>query len=139
MESDRDINKIEKEFVGQPMDEKALEDWLNDQSNLTPEEEAIMIDDFENLLNEYEYENETRPEAEVSRVKPATEERVATKAEPTEINKKTTSIESKKEVTLQDIYEGLPKSEKLKNEQVKEIVDKNFDSIIKQLEKYKIC
>jgi hypothetical protein len=139
MESDRDINKIEKEFVGQPMDEKALEDWLNDQSNLTPEEEATMIDDFENLLNEYEYENETRPEAEVPRVKPATEERVATKAEPTEINKKTTSIESKKEVTLQDIYEALPKSEKLKNEQVKEIVDKNFDSIIKQLEKYKIC
>ena len=139
MESDRDINKIEKEFVGQPMDEKALEAWLNDQSNLTPEEEAIMIDDFENLLNEYEYENETRPEAEVPRVKPATEERAVTKAEPTEINKKTTSIESKKEVTLQDIYEGLPKSEKLKNEQVKEIVDKNFDSIIKQLEKYKIC
>jgi hypothetical protein len=139
MESDRDINKIEKEFVGQPMDEKALEDWLNDQSNLTPEEEATMIDDFENLLNEYEYENETRPEAEVPRVKPATEERVATKAEPTEINKKTTSIESKKEVTLQDIYEALPKSEKLKNEQVKEMVDKNFDSIIKQLEKYKIC
>jgi hypothetical protein len=139
MESDRDINKIEKEFVGQPMDEKALEDWLNDQSNLTPEEEAIMIDDFENLLNEYEYENETRPETEVPRAKPATEERVATKAEPTEINKKTTSIESKKEVTLQDIYEALPKSEKLKNEQVKEMVDKNFDSIIKQLEKYKIC
>jgi hypothetical protein len=139
MESDRDINKIEKEFVGQPMDEKALEDWLNDQSNLTPEEEDIMIDDFENLLNEYEYENETRPETEVPRAKPATEERVATKAEPTEINKKTTSIESKKEVTLQDIYEALPKSEKLKNEQVKEMVDKNFDSIIKQLEKYKIC
>ena len=139
MESDRDINKIEKEFVGQPMDEKALEDWLNDQSNLTPEEEAIMIDDFENLLNEYEYENETRPEGEVPTVKPATEERAVTKAEPTEINKKTTSIESKKEVTLQDIYEALPKSEKLKNEQVKEMVDKNFDSIIKQLEKYKIC
>jgi predicted GNAT family acetyltransferase len=139
MESDRDINKIEKELVGEPMDEKALEDWLNDQYNLTPEEEAIMIDDFENLLNEYEYENETRPEAEVSRVKPATEERVATKAEPTEINKKTTSIESKKEVTLQDIYEALPKSEKLKSKQVEEMVDKNFDSIIKQLEKYKIC
>ena len=139
MESDRDINKIEKELVGEPMDEKALEAWLNDQSNLTPEEEAIMIDDFENLLNEYEYENETRPEAEVSGVKPATEERAVTKAEPTEINKKTTSIESKKEVTLQDIYEALPKSEKLKNEQVKEMVDKNFDSIIKQLEKYKIC
>lgn len=139
IESDRDINKIEKEFVGQLMDEKALEDWLNDQYNLTPEEEAIMIDDFENLLNEYEYENETRPEGEVSTVKPATEERVVTKAEPTEINKKTTSIESKKEVTLQDIYEALPKSERLKNEQVKEIVDKNFDSIMKQLEKYKIC
>jgi hypothetical protein len=139
MESDRDINKIEKEFVGQPMDEKALEDWLNDQYNLTPEEEAIMIDDFENLLNEYEYENETRPETEIPRVEPAPEERVVTKAEPTEINKKTTSIESKKEVTLQDIYKALPKSEKLKNEQVKEMVDKNFDSIIKQLEKYKIC
>jgi hypothetical protein len=139
MESDRDINKIEKELVGEPMDEKALEAWLNDQSNLTPEEEAVMIDDFENLLNEYEYENETRPEAEVSRVEPAPEERVVAKAEPTEINKKTTSIESKKEVTLQDIYEAFPKSEKLKNEKVKEMVDKNFDSIIKQLEKYKIC
>jgi hypothetical protein len=139
MESDRDINKIEKELVGEPMDEKALEAWLNDQSNLTPEEEAIMIDDFENLLNEYEYENETRPEAEVSRVEPAPEERVVAKAEPTEINKKTTSIESKKEVTLQDIYEAFPKSEKLKKEKVKEMVDKNFDSIIKQLEKYKIC
>jgi predicted GNAT family acetyltransferase len=139
MESDRDINKIEKELVGKPMDQKALEDWLNDQSNLTPEEEAIMIDDFENLLNEYEYENETRPEAEVPRAKPAPEEGVVAKAEPTEINKKTTSIESKKEVTLQDIYEGLPKSEKLKNKQLEEIVDKNFDSIIKQLEKYKIC
>jgi hypothetical protein len=139
MESDRDINKIEKELVGEPMDQKALEDWLNDQSNLAPEEEAIMIDDFENLLNEYEYENETRPEAEVPRVKPAAEERVVAKAEPTEINKKTTSIESKKEVTLQDIYEALPKSEKLKNKQVEEMVDKNFDSIIKQLEKYKIC
>jgi hypothetical protein len=95
--------------------------------------------DFENLLNEYEYENETRPETEIPRVEPAPEERVVTKAEPTEINKKTTSIESKKEVTLQDIYEAFPKSEKLKNKKVEEMVDKNFDSIIKQLEKYKIC
>ena len=142
MQTERDINKIEKEVVGEPMDEKALEDWLNDQSNLTPKEEAIMIDDFENLLNEYEYENETRSEGEVPAVKPAAEERVVAETKPTEVDKKTTKttvIEAKKELTLQDIYETLPKSEKLRNEQVKEMVDKNFNSIVKQLEKYKIC
>lgn len=102
--------------------------------------EIAKAEAFEQELIKQEYETREQLEEEYYRAS-AEADRLAEEgnrptAEPTE---KTTAIEAKKEVTLQDIYEALPKSEKLRNKQVEQMVDKNFDSIIKQLEKYKIC
>lgn len=102
--------------------------------------EIAKAEAFEQELIKQEYETREQLEEEYYRAS-AEADRLAEEgnrptAEPAE---KTGTIESKKEVTLQDIYEGLPKSEKLRNRQVEEMVDKNFDSIIKQLDKYKIC
>jgi hypothetical protein len=112
----------------------------NTVANKIIDAEMAKAEAFEQELIKQEYETREQLEAEYYKAS-AEADRLAEEgnrptAEPTE---KTTAIEAKKEVTLQDIYEALPKSEKLRNKQVEEIVSKNFDSIIKQLEKYKIC
>lgn len=54
-----DITATEKEQVGELMDEKAVEDFLNEQSNLTPEQEQIISDNIETLIDEYEIIGDT--------------------------------------------------------------------------------
>jgi hypothetical protein len=102
--------------------------------------EIAKTEAFEQELIKQEYETREQLEAEYYKASAEADRLAEEGNRPTaEQTEKTTAIEPKKEVTLQDIYDALPKSEKLRNKQVEEIVGKNFDSIIKQLEKYKIC
>lgn len=74
---------VEKETVGEPMDETSLLKFLEEESQLTPEEEAELLDNIENLLYEYEPNIEEGVEAEVSKPESTTEAGVSTKTEPT--------------------------------------------------------
>ena len=72
----------EQEQVGEPMDEDELNSFLNDESNLTPEEEQQLTDNVENLLEDYEPEiKEAGVEGQVQPAKPETEEGVPSEAE----------------------------------------------------------
>ena len=59
--------KLEKEVIGDPFTDKNLMEWLNEESQLTPEQETILEDNFNNIL----YENEqTRNQEKVPVSKP---------------------------------------------------------------------
>jgi len=59
--------KLEKEVIGEPFTDKNLMEWLNEESQLTPEQETILEDNFNNIL----YENEqTRNQEKVPVSKP---------------------------------------------------------------------
>jgi hypothetical protein len=112
----------------------------NTVANKIIDAEMAKAEAFEQELIKQEYETREQLEAEYYKASAEADRLAEEGNRPTaESTEKTTAIEAKKELTLQDIYETLPKSEKLRNEQVKEMVNKNFDSIVKQLEKYKIC
>ncbi len=102
--------------------------------------EMAKAEAFEQELIKQEYETRQQLEDEYWKASAEADRLAEEGNRPTaETAEKTTAVEPKKEVTLQDIYDALPKSERLRNEQVKEMVDKNFEGIIKQLEKYKEC
>jgi hypothetical protein len=77
----RDQLGIEREVIGEPMDEVALNKFLDEESRLTPEEEQTLLDNVENLLNEYETTQEG-PQAEVQPIEARAEEGVPAKTEP---------------------------------------------------------
>lgn len=62
-----------------------------------------------------------------------------TKVKPTEEVKFEAEPTKEGEKTLEDIYKQLPKAEKLRKKEVDNLINNNFGSILKQLEKYKIC
>ena len=72
---------VEKETVGQPFDEESLLKYLEEESQLTPEEEAELLDNIENLLYEYEPIIEEGIETEVSEPQPTTETTVPQQTE----------------------------------------------------------
>lgn len=135
----RDALGVEAEKVGEPMDEESLIKFLDEESNLSPEEERELTDNIENLL--YEYEPETGAKVEIQQTKPESKEGIPTEAKQAEGAKETTAEqpaepveapkekEAPKEVTLKDLYESLPKSEKLR----KEAINDNIDQIISKL------
>lgn len=139
IEEIRDALGVEAEKVGEPMDEESLINFLDEESNLTPEEERELTDNIENLL--YEYEPETGAEVEIQQPKPESKEGISTEVEQAEGAKETTAEkptepveaqkekEAPKEATLKDLYESLPKSEKLR----KEAINDNIDQIISKL------
>lgn len=102
--------------------------------------EMAKAEAFEQELIKQEYETREQLEEEYYRAS-AEADRLAEEGNrpAAKESEKTTAVEPKKEVTLQDIYDNLPKSEKLRNKQIESIVNRDFDSIIKQLEKYKEC
>lgn len=55
----RDLLGVKSEVQSEPMTEDMLQAWLNDESELTPEQEEILIDNFENILQDYEPERST--------------------------------------------------------------------------------
>jgi hypothetical protein len=133
----REATGVKREVVGEPMDEVSLMKFLDGESKLTPEEQAELTDNVENLLYEYEPEFEPKaggqPKAGVeTKIQPAEakpEEGVPAKAEPTPSAAKAEPIEK----SLEDSYKELPKAEKVRKKAIEDIVDKNFDSILQQL------
>lgn len=128
----RDVLGVESETVGEPMDEEALIKFLNEEADLTPEEDRELTDNVENLL--YEYEPETGAKVEIQQPEPATKEGVSTEAKQAESAEEATKEKpvekaSEKEQSLKDLYESLPKSDKLRKEAIKD----NIDQIISKL------
>jgi hypothetical protein len=124
---------VGKENIGEPMDEESLISFLNEEANLTPEQEEQLLDNIDNLLTEYETEPatelpaETRPETEVSAVESKTEEGVSTKAEPI------TETTKREPTEIEMAYEKAKADRGIRNANMKQFVTENKDSIIAQL------
>jgi len=134
----QDLMGLEKENIGEPMTEEEFDKYLNDESNLTPEEEEQLTDNVENLLNEYENEQpETGFEGEVQQSEQKTEKGVPSEVEQTA---KPTSKLQETKGTLAEEYESIPKGNKLSTKNaIKALINDNFEEIKKQLENKKIC
>jgi hypothetical protein len=126
---------VEKEVIGEPMDEVALNKFLDEESKLTPEEEQDLLDNVENLLYEYET-TEAGPEGKVQSTEPGAKEGVPSEAKPSEPTKserqaeyeKIKSNKKKKDFVRNNLPEELkPLADELTNAQMSEIVDSNFD------------
>ena len=74
---------VEKEVIGEPMDEAAFNKFLDEESKLTPEEEQDLLDNVENLLYEYET-TEAGPEGKVQPTEAGAKEGVPSEAKPSE-------------------------------------------------------
>jgi hypothetical protein len=126
---------VEKETVGEPMDEVALNKFLDEESKLTPEEEQDLLDNVENLLYEYET-TEAGPEGEVQPTEAGAKEGVPSEAKPSEPTKserqaeyeKIKSNKKKKDFVRNNLPEEFkPLADELTEAQMSEIVDSNFD------------
>jgi hypothetical protein len=83
LEMIREAMGINKETIGEPMDEESLMNFLDGESSLTPEEESELTDNIENLIQEYEseFEPKTRVETEIQPVETKSKEGVTSEAE----------------------------------------------------------
>ena len=52
-----DLIGASSEQFGEPLTQDAIDKWLNNEADLTPEIEAILYDNIENLMQDYESEN----------------------------------------------------------------------------------
>ena len=127
---------VEKEVVGEPMDEVALNKFLDEESKLTPEEEQDLLDNVENLLYEYET-TEAGPEGKVQSTETGAKEGVPSEAKPSEPTKserqaeyeKIKSNKKKKDFVRKNLPEEFKTlADELTEPQMSEIVDSNFDS-----------
>jgi hypothetical protein len=121
---------VEKEVIGEPMDEAAFNKFLDEESKLTPEEEQILLDNVENLLYEYET-TEEGPQGEVQPIEARAEEGVSGKAEPVAEAKEAGAAPK----PVKEVYDEFSskKSELAK----KKIINDNFDTIVEDLIKNK--
>lgn len=126
---------VEKEVVGEPMDEVALNKFLDEESKFTPEEEQDLLDNVENLLYEYET-TEAGPEGEVQSTETGAKEGVPSEAKPSEPTKserqaeyeKIKSNKKKKDFVRNNLLEEFkPLVDELTDAQMSKIVDSNFD------------
>ena len=126
---------VEKEVIGEPMDEAAFNKFLDEESKLTPEEEQDLLDNVENLLYEYET-TEAGPEGKVQPTEAGAKEGVPSEAKPSEPTKserqaeyeKIKSNKKKKDFVRNNLPEEFkPLADELTNAQMSEIVDSNFD------------
>lgn len=121
---------VEREVIGEPMDEAALNKFLGEEAELTPEEEQILLDNVENLLYEYET-TEEGPQREVQPIEARAEEGVSGKAEPVAEAKEAGAAPK----PVKEVYDEFSskKSELAK----KKIINDNFDTIVEDLIKNK--
>jgi hypothetical protein len=126
---------VEKEVIGEPMDEAAFNKFLNEEAELTPEQEQDILDNVENLLYEYET-TEAGPEGKVQSTEAGAKEGVPSEAKPSEPTKserqaeyeKIKSNKKKKDFLRNNLPEEFkPLADELTNAQMSEIVDSNFD------------
>jgi hypothetical protein len=127
---------VEKEVIGEPMDEVSLKKFLDEESKLAPEEEQDILDNVENLLYEYET-TEAGPEGKVQPTEAGAKEGVPSEAKPSEPTKserqaeyeKIKSNKKKKDFVRNNLPEEFkPLADELTEAQMSEIVDSNFDS-----------
>lgn len=107
------ILETEKEQQGDVMDEKAVEDFLNEQSNITPEQEQTISDNIETLIDEYTIVGDT---GQVQATPEANEATGNTTAEQNTVNE---NEKAKAAETAEDKFDAK--------------VDKAADAIIKFL------
>jgi len=121
---------VEREVIGEPMDEAALNKFLGEEAELTPEEEQILLDNVENLLYEYET-TEEGPQREVQPIEAGAKEGVSGKAEPVAEAKEAGAAPK----PIKEVYDEFSskKSELAK----KKIINDNFDTIVEDLIKNK--
>jgi hypothetical protein len=126
----RDQLGIGREVIGEPMDEVALNKFLDEESKLTPEEEQDLLDNVENLLYEYET-TEEGPQGEVQPIEARAKEGVPAKTEPVTEAKETGEAPK----SVKEVYDEFSskKSEMAK----KKIINDNFDTIVEDLIKNK--
>ncbi len=126
---------VEKEVVGEPMDEAAFNKFLDEESKLTPEEEQDLLDNVENLLYEYET-TEAGPEGKVQPAETGAKEGVPSEAKPSEPVKserqaeyeKIKSNKKKKDFVRNNLPEEFkPLADELTDAQMSEIVKSDFD------------
>lgn len=126
---------VEKEVVGEPMDEAAFNKFLDEESKLTPEEEQDLLDNVENLLYEYET-TEAGPEGKVQPTETGAKEGVPSEAKPSEPVKserqaeyeKIKSNKKKKDFVRNNLPEEFkPLADELTDAQMSEIVKSDFD------------
>lgn len=103
-----DLLGVKSEIIGEPLTEDAIKDWLNDESELSPEMEELLTNEFKNTL--YEQFPEIEIEGTVSEPSARTETAGDKKPKP-----ETASIEVAKEkvtneTTKEDIKGTQPKS-----------------------------
>jgi hypothetical protein len=136
----RDLLGVEAETAGQPMDEESFVKFLDEESKMTPEEEKELTDNIENLL--YEYEPETGVENEVQQVNANPEKGISTETEQASVVKEATKGAAKLEIeakSLKDIYNSLPKGEKLRKEAVKSNIDEIISKLVTENKIKKEC
>lgn len=109
-----DFIGVQQEEVGQPMDEEALMEYLDDESQFSPEEDEQIFEDFKNLINEYESQpQKTVIEREVPKAKPAAE---VGSPKPTQPNEKGKADgEPKADISKEPIGEAKPKQENVED------------------------
>lgn len=148
-----DFIGVQQEEVGQPMDEEALMEYLNDESQFSPEEDEQISEDLKNLINEYESQPQKAViEGEVPKAKPAAE---VGSPKPTQPNEKGKADgEPKADISKEPIGEAKPKQEdvepkspleqqyeeasqkkgeKAQQKAKEKLISDNFDGIVAQL------
>ena len=100
-----DFIGVQQEEVGQPMDEEALMEYLNDESQFSPQEDEQISEDLKNLINEYESQPQKAIiEREVPKAKPTAE---VGSPKPTQPNEKGKADgESKADISKEPIGEA---------------------------------
>lgn len=114
------IEGITKENAGEPMDEQSVLDWLNDEAHLTPEQEAELTDNIENLL--YEYEPETAAESEIFETEAEPKKGVPSEAEQITTTESKESVKPTTKPTVEPITKPIESTEEVKTTGVKEEV-----------------
>lgn len=83
-----------REQQTEPMTAESLQAWLNEQGELTPDQEQTVLDNIENLMQEYEPETTTTPSVQQSQPKTAAEvsEQVEQNQQPQTESTETTTV-----------------------------------------------
>lgn len=107
-----DIHQTEKVQEGEPMTEEGVMQMLEDQSKLTPDQEQTVVDNIENLINEYE-----QHDSNTGQVQTSPEEGQATSSTETKQDTQPEGAPSEAEATAQDKF----------NEKVDRVADALID------------
>jgi hypothetical protein len=77
-----ELLQTSKEAQTEPLTEEALLEWLEGESKLTPEQEEILIDNIENIIEDYEPGSEKTTSPEVPKTEPAGQAKSSEKSKP---------------------------------------------------------